>query len=519
MTTNDAPQPSAKKRKSRQESEVTRLAKESSGDGCGLRFSTISVSLSKALRPEFKSLRHRFDEVSQSAGILNHVASLVVNAALIADPDIVLRFITDTDKGNINLQTMFGQAQSAAQRALGLSGRQSKTENHFAEHALAMVQGHISDSDAALIRDGFERVPIRAVQQCPASMATAFKLHLKSFRARLRRLLRMRLYDAIGEFLQEKYAVVQIAEDVASIITGTMQKRLDFETALGCYVLRKGVDQEHVDRCAKGIKELIQEQRQRFGPDLLTEQAVAATHKKDSECEGDAVQTETQVSKRRKTSSKKNPKKGEVQKPPEVTARTVLDSMLGNAQGRVRLLKQFKRVSDEMLEAEVERNAQYTLSPDDHGVDEDGDSEDDDDKLEVCPDNGDAGQVVPSADSAKRSRPKYARGRPYTMAPIWKLRPTQVLYNATEAMSLCSSIFDNLPKNVRSVCLERRRKTPEANEDDSTTCAVAQRSSPAADAAAPAGQSRELGEESKRRRVTRKNRKERCEPPVSEEER
>ena len=97
-------------------------------DGCqpkDLRYSTISVSLKRALRSNEEDLLSRFRSVSDTIGILQHVASLIVNHALCRDPTLIRDFKS--------FKTVFDRGMTASEIALGLKAESRKNkENPFA---------------------------------------------------------------------------------------------------------------------------------------------------------------------------------------------------------------------------------------------------------------------------------------------------------------------------------------------------------------------------------------------------
>ena len=122
--------------------------------------------------------------MSDTIGILQHVASLVVNYTLCLDPTVIKDFKS--------IKTIFDKGITASEIALGLKGESSTNKNNpFVPVAKDVISKSLSTVDVASME--IRPVPFDVRQQSAVEMATATVRHLGMLRERLIHLFKAEL--------------------------------------------------------------------------------------------------------------------------------------------------------------------------------------------------------------------------------------------------------------------------------------------------------------------------------------
>ena len=337
-----------------------------------LRYSTVSVSLKRLLKKKSKALLYVLRDISSTTGVMQHVASLVVNSALTKDPSMLSEYK--------NIKTIYDQAMSAVGDALGLRIRASSHENKMLECATELVSQHLSKEQIESLN--LKPIPFDLRQQCALEMATATKQHLKQLRQRMQCMFRVKVYGYAKGIcaitaMQRGILNRMTLELVNATISTPGQLLNQYSSKLQELVGQLGLAEDDTSAMVTCIYQWINDERTFLGS-LVTE----------------IVETTSQNRKRKRTESSNDD---------TVYVQSKMSWMMDRDKEVPKLLFYFQRISNTILE----HNDRLRRETEESGP----------------------------------SKRELDKASTFTLVPIFKLRPSHVLYTSTETDVLCKFLM------------------------------------------------------------------------------
>ena len=279
-----------------------------------------------------------------------------------------------------SLQSMYNKAITEVERAMGLKTKTNTGDDGFAEIA-KMIVDHCKNDIEELKRDGYleKNIPMQLRGGLSAEMATATKKHIELLPDRMKKFLMNRLYTIAKK---NKHTCVLTKEcDLVQLCGALVENGLmGVQSQWDCFKTTKLMGLVKNDELVKQmVIEVIEEERAFLGL-LLLPVEVKVPDKKLSK--GDVEDSDS--SKKRKRSDKDNSNK---------TIKSEIQKAVQNSKRFYKIMRYHQRLSNSMLE---------------------------------------------NQDPNTASPPKWARSKPFTLLPIFKLQPASVLFDSTTLKFFCT---------------------------------------------------------------------------------